>query len=94
MWQPVNTWPRFVHYGYPIHLYCRAQFNQCYQWPEQYLGNIAWRATLVNDFIIEGDALAFTGFLDNGAAPFTSGSIIVAGVDFAGDPVPNAGTPY
>lgn len=47
---------------------------------------------LVNDFDIEGDAISFTGFIDAGGLPFTSGTIILAGTDFNGVAVPNAGS--
>ncbi len=47
---------------------------------------------LINDFDLQGDAIVFTGFLDNPGVKNTSGSITVSGMDNGGNPVANAGT--
>ena len=48
-------------------------------------------SVMANDFDPEGDAKIFTGFVSGGST-VTSGSIIVSGIDAAGNPVANAGT--
>ena len=47
---------------------------------------------MINDFDLEGDAILFTGYIDNGGVARNSGTITVSGVDENNTDITNAGT--